>query len=158
MLVPGNNTGGSALTLDLTSGTTGNFTIDNILQFTLFSNAGGGALNPNTANTFLSTKLPNWSNLVLGTGSTLNVNLNTGVSTLGWIAGDAFHLFDWVGTIMGTAPTAPGFTNFNLPLLDSGLTWDASNLFTTGNLSIVTSSVPEPSRVNNTCARASYSQ
>ncbi|HEX9047511.1 MAG TPA: PEP-CTERM sorting domain-containing protein, partial [Verrucomicrobiae bacterium] len=68
---------------------------------------------------------------VLGTltdGGSLVVN-NIGGTLL---TGDSFNLFD--GTITGT------FASVLLPTLDAGLTWDQSNLYTTGIITVV----PEP--------------
>ena len=62
-------------------------------------------------------------------GGTLNVN-NVGATLLD---GDTFNLFDW-GTTSGT------FDAVNLPGLDSGLTWDDSELYTSGTITVV----PEP--------------
>jgi fibronectin-binding autotransporter adhesin len=63
-------------------------------------------------------------------GGTLDVN-NVGSSL---VNGDVFNLFDW-GTVSGT------FSTVNLPALDPGLTWDQSQLYTAGTLSVI----PEPS-------------
>ena len=49
-------------------------------------------------------------------------------------AGDSFELFD--GSTSGT------FGQINLPALGSGLSWDTSNLYSTGTLDVV--AVPEP--------------
>ena len=62
-------------------------------------------------------------------GGTLNVN-NVG-STL--VNGDTFDLFNW-GSKSGT------FSAVNLPVLDSGLTWDDTALYTNGTITVV----PEP--------------
>jgi autotransporter-associated beta strand protein len=67
---------------------------------------------------------------LLTLGGTLNVS-NIGSAL---VSGDTFNLFDW-GSVSGT------FSTVNLPGLDSGLTWDQSQLYTSGTLSVI----PEPS-------------
>jgi len=62
-------------------------------------------------------------------GGTLNVN-KVGAAL---VSGDTFNLFDW-GSKDGT------FSAVNLPELDTGLTWDQSQLYTTGTLTVI----PEP--------------
>lgn len=64
---------------------------------------------------------------------TLNL-LNTGALTLA--EGDSFDLFDW-----GSAPIG-SFATLNLPTLDGGLTWDTSDLYSGGLISVT--AVPEP--------------
>jgi len=49
--------------------------------------------------------------------------------------GDSFDLFNWDGGISGE------FARTNTPDLSGGLTWDTSELFTSGTLSVI----PEPS-------------
>ena len=71
------------------------------------------------------------SSALLTFGGTLNVT-NIGSSL---IAGDTFNLFDW-GTTSGT------FSTVNLPALGSGLEWDQSNLYSTGQLAVA--AIPEP--------------
>ena len=66
----------------------------------------------------------------LGLGGTLDVALIYGFVPH---AGDAFDLFDWGGV-------AGEFEAVNLPALGGGLAWDASNLYSTGTVSVV----PEP--------------
>ena len=63
-------------------------------------------------------------------GGTLNVT-NVGGTLQN---GDTFNLFDW-GSATGT------FSTVNLPALDGPLSWDQSQLYTNGSISIV----PEPS-------------
>jgi len=53
-------------------------------------------------------------------------------------SGASFNLFDW-GSASGT------FATVNLPDLGPGLAWDTSSLYTTGELDVVTSAIPEPS-------------
>ena len=62
-------------------------------------------------------------------GGTLNVT-NIG-GTL--INGDTFNLFDW-------GSTSGSFSRVNLPGLDGGLSWDQSNLYVNGQITVV----PEP--------------
>ena len=62
-------------------------------------------------------------------GGTLNVT-NIG-GTL--IDGDTFNLFDW-------GSTSGSFSRVNLPGLDGGLSWDQSNLYVNGQITVV----PEP--------------
>lgn len=66
---------------------------------------------------------------LLTLGGTLNVS-NIGTAL---VSGDTFNLFDW-GNKDGT------FSAVNLPGLDSGLTWDQSQLYTAGTLTVI----PEP--------------
>ena len=56
----------------------------------------------------------------------------------GWAgqAGDSYDLFDWNGGISGS------FAGISLPTLASGLVWDSTQLYGTGELSIT--AVPEP--------------
>lgn len=53
-------------------------------------------------------------------------------------SGETFNLFDW-----GSASGA--FATMNLPNLAPGLSWDTSALYTTGELSVTASAIPEPS-------------
>jgi hypothetical protein len=62
----------------------------------------------------------------LALGGTLNVAL---INSFSPVAGNSFDLFDW-GSISGT------FTTLSLPSLGSGLTWNTSQLYTTGVLSV----------------------
>ncbi len=48
--------------------------------------------------------------------------------------GDSFHLFDWQDWVDGT------FSDIDTPVLGGGLSWDTSELYTTGNLNVI----PEP--------------
>ena len=50
-------------------------------------------------------------------------------------AGDQFDLFDWNGGVTGS------FALVALPVLEAGLGWDTSNLYTTGELGVF--AVPE---------------
>jgi fibronectin-binding autotransporter adhesin len=70
------------------------------------------------------------SSAVLTFGGTLNVTKVGG----SLIVGDTFNLFDW-GTASGT------FSAVNLPSLDSGLEWDQTSLYSTGQIAVT--AVPE---------------
>ncbi|HYO24657.1 MAG TPA: LamG-like jellyroll fold domain-containing protein [Lacipirellulaceae bacterium] len=56
-------------------------------------------------------------------------------------AGNAFDIFDWSNPI-------GAFANVSLPLLSGGLAWDATNLYTTGVLSVV-NGTPLPGDFND---------
>ena len=130
---------GSDLALNVTG--TGTLAMLGTVDFTLYSNNGGA--NPAAANSMLTVGAPDWSNLAFGTGSKLKVSLAPSVTTLGWSANTTFKLFDWISGISGTIPTpSAAFPTLDLPTLDSGLNWDISEIFTSGNISIA----PEPSR------------
>ena len=70
----------------------------------------------------------------LGTGVTLTLT-NAGGLFIG--SGSQFNIFDW-----GTAPVG-SFGSIVLPTLAGGLSWDTTNLYTTGIISVT--GVPEPS-------------
>jgi autotransporter-associated beta strand protein len=122
---------------------TGSGTVD--LQF---SNA-GGPVNFNLS-TDATVRLDIWSpgnseKLIFDSGSSALTSINLNGATLrvdstytSWQRGDSFDLFDW-----GTAPTTLFSSAYVLPLLGSGLTWDTTNLYTTGVITVV----PEPSTV-----------
>ena len=64
-------------------------------------------------------------------GGTLDVNLvDLGTGTFAPQAGNSFDILDWVA-LSGT------FDAINLPMLDESLTWDTSQLYTTGVLAVV---------------------
>lgn len=132
---------GTNLEINLTGAST--LALNGAVNFTLFGNDNLGTLNPLTQNTSMALYALDWSNLTIGTGAVLNVGLNTGVSTAGWSVGDAFKLFDWLGVIAGTPPSSGAFASINLPSLDAGKSWDTTQIFTSGNITIV----PEPGRV-----------
>lgn len=71
------------------------------------------------------------SSALLTFGGTLNV---TSIGSA-LVAGDTFNLFDW-SSATGT------FSTVNLPSLDSGLAWDQSSLYSSGQISVT--AVPEP--------------
>jgi hypothetical protein len=64
----------------------------------------------------------------------LNVSL---INAFAPTAGATFNLFD-AGAFTGT------FNNVVLPVLNPGLTWDTSGLYTLGSLSVTGAAVPEP--------------
>ena len=73
----------------------------------------------------------------------------TSLNASTFVAGDAWKLFDWSGILGGTAPVegTNGFSAINLPILEAGYTWDVSQLFTTGEITVNSlSGVPEPTR------------
>jgi hypothetical protein len=72
---------------------------------------------------------------ILGLNGNLKVELINGFTPQ---AGQSFDLFDW-GTLQGQ------FTSFDLPTLSGGQTWDTSQLYTTGAISVQPAAVPEPS-------------
>lgn len=69
---------------------------------------------------------------------TLEVTAND-IST--WNMGDRWKLFDW--SSLTVADRVVAFETYNLPTLSGGMSWDTSQLGTTGYLQIV----PEPGRV-----------
>ena len=70
----------------------------------------------------------------LTAGGTLDVALDASVSALA--EGDTYDLFDF-------ASASGTFATINLPTLDSGLEWDLSNLYVTGEISVATvSAIP----------------
>lgn len=72
-----------------------------------------------------------------GTDIVLRVANPNGLS--GFADGDRWKLFDWSNL---AGPLTGSFTTFDLPTLGGGLSWDTSQLYTTGTLSVV----PEPTR------------
>lgn len=73
-----------------------------------------------------------WADGLLSLDGTLDVVLINGFNPT---LGDSFDLFNW-GSIQGS------FHTFDLPTLDAGLRWDATQLNSTGSLSVT--AVPEP--------------
>ncbi len=71
------------------------------------------------------------SSALLTFGGTLNVTRVGG----SLVAGDTFNLFDWSSST-GT------FSTVNLPSLDTGLVWDQSSLYSSGQISVA--AIPEP--------------
>ena len=139
--VPGESSG-QALSLALTGA--GNLALNGTTLLNLFTNTGTGTLNGTGATDLLQVSAPTWSNVTLGGSSTLTVATSLNAST--FIAGDSWRLFDWSGILGGTAPVegTNGFSAINLPILGAGYSWDVSQLFTTGVITV--SGVPEPGR------------
>lgn len=73
-------------------------------------------------------------------GSTLKVQYD-GIGT--WAAGDQWRLFDWTGL---AGSQIGNFTAYDLPTLSGDLSWDLTQLSTTGILSITGAIIPEPGR------------
>ena len=75
--------------------------------------------------------------VTLGVDATLRLGNPMGLSS--FAVGDAWRLFDWAAlNVTGT------FTNYDLPVLSDGLTWDKASLYTDGVIRV--GAVPEPSR------------
>jgi hypothetical protein len=113
----------------------------------LFTNAETGTLNGAGYSDLLDVNAPDWNNIIFGTNYILEVATAlkaTALNTTNWQNGDAWKLFDWSGITSGLAPAAPAPANLNLPVLSGGATWDTSQVFTTGVISVVV--VPERSR------------
>ena len=142
--VPGESSG-QALSVALTGA--GNLALNGTTLLNLFTNAGTGTLNSTGATDLLQVSAPAWSNVTLGGSSILTVATSLNAST--FVAGDAWKLFDWSGILGGTAPVegTNGFSAINLPILEAGYTWDVSQLFTPGEITVNSlSGVPEPTR------------
>src|SRR5262249_1443813 len=98
-----------------------------------------------------SRSLPNQYDAILASGKlslggTLAVSL---INSFAPVAGNSFDLFDW-GTLAGT------FTSLQLPPLAGGLVWDASQLYTTGLLSVVAAPLPGDFNHNGAVDAADY--
>jgi T5SS/PEP-CTERM-associated repeat protein len=68
----------------------------------------------------------------LALGGTLEIDLINGFTPS---AGSSFNLFDW-----GSASGA--FSSLNLPTLSAGLSWNTSQLYTTGVISVASAGIP----------------
>jgi autotransporter-associated beta strand protein len=102
------------------------------LEFDLFSNAGdNSSISAAADRLFLN------GSAVFQTNVTLRVN--TALDSLLFAEGDAWKLLDW-SSLSITGNTAD--LTLELPTLSGTLYWNTSQLFTTGNVTIV----PEPSR------------
>jgi autotransporter-associated beta strand protein len=133
-LAVGESASSASLFSIATSGT-GALTLDggSTLAFNLFGGYGLGD----------STSTPASADL-MNVGGTLQINPGaifrvTADNFTGYAGGDQWKLIDWT-TLGGTASGT--FTTFDLPMLDGGLIWNTSTLYTLGTVSIV----PEPSR------------
>lgn len=119
ILAPGNSPGTTSILGDYSQD------IDSTLQIEI------GGLLPGTEFDVLN---------VLGNmniGGTLEVLLYAGFNPQ---AGNTFDILNW-GTITGV------FNFLSMPTLKVDLFWDTSSLFTTGELSVAATNVPEPSTV-----------
>lgn len=127
----------NAADMDIITSGAGTFFIDGsgVLVFDLISGAG---LGNNSANAASADLLRIGGTTTLMPGATLRLNGN-GLS--GYAVGDQWKLFDW--TSLGGTSTG-SFTHQELPTLDFGMSWDLSQLYSLGTISI--SVVPEPSR------------
>lgn len=132
----GNSSNTAAVMNILTSGT-GSLFIDGsgVLVFDILSGLGQG---DNTANAASADLLTIGGALTLTQGATLRVEYG-GAGT--FAAGDQWRLFDWT-TLTGTQ--TGDFSRYELPTLSSGLTWDYSQLSSSGVLSVAF--IPEPGR------------
>jgi T5SS/PEP-CTERM-associated repeat protein len=85
-------------------------------------------------------------NVMLG-GGTLEVSL-----TGGYVPGvaESFDILDWTGTLSGA------FTTLQLPTLAPGSTWDTSQLYTTGVLSVIGPGLPGDYNKNGVVDAADY--
>lgn len=112
----------TAETFDITTSGAGalEFFADSIVELDIWTNALAG-----------SDRLVTTGFVAIAEDVTLSL-LNTGGVT--FVAGNEFDLFDW-----GTMPSGTFFELF-LPTLDDGLSWNVSQLYDTGVISVV----PEP--------------
>lgn len=134
---PGSLGGVSGEDISLAVSGSGNISFNAAASFEIFSRTAGA--NPASANDRAVISAADWSNIIFGGSSVLNV-IDTTSSSLTWQNGDSWQLFDWSGIATGT----PGaFATLNLPTLDPGLFWDTTGLYTTGHIIVA---VPEPSR------------
>ncbi|MFZ4594446.1 MAG: beta strand repeat-containing protein [Verrucomicrobiaceae bacterium] len=164
ILAPG-SAEATAGTLTLTSSLTmaGNASPETRLSFD-FTNATGNAggevlLVGNWWSTYSGTLLTgngtqanDLINLTATTGSptlTWNtggkVTLNQLGTTYNWVLGDVLNLLDWTNAYNGGSAISGTFnpaTDFDLPTLGSGLSWDTTRFMATGAIAVT----PEPSR------------
>lgn len=140
------STGSGGLASDfalLTGGTTGvssgTVTLDGTVELDIFANtAGVDAMGSPVENDRLI--FDSFNQVILS--GTLQVKDTTGLSATTWLSGDTWQLFDW-SNVSPATPVSGGFTVFDLPALNAGLSWDTSQLYTVGTIII---SVPEPGR------------
>lgn len=128
---------GVAGLLRLDSSGTGVISLDqnSIIELDLFSGIGSD----NTLNAAAADMLVVSGLLNLGTGTTLRISNPNNLT--GFTGNEQWKIFDWSGLAEENYGT---FASVDLPVLGAGLTWDLSQLYTTGVLSTVV--VPEPSR------------
>jgi fibronectin-binding autotransporter adhesin len=129
----------TAADLILATSGTGSLSLQagSVFAFDLFSGAGLGDNSLTSTAADLAVILGRVS---LGTDITLLVSNPNGMT--GFAENDSWKIFDWSGL---TEPVSGSFTSMDLPVLSAGLTWDLSELYTGGILSIAL--VPEPSRL-----------
>jgi hypothetical protein len=137
------DTSGSQISV-ATSGT-GTLALNGDIFFDLFGGYNAGSLNASTNNDALV--IAGANGFTIGAGA--NLRVASSVTPDGsWVAGSSWRLFDWTNLTGGVTgsfsnlPTLDG--NFtNLPDLSSfNLSWDVSQLYTLGTITIV----PEPGR------------
>jgi T5SS/PEP-CTERM-associated repeat protein len=86
----------------------------------------------------------------IAAGGTLNVTrVDLGGGLFAPQAGDSFNIFDF-GSLSGT------FGTVNLPTLSSNLTWNTSQLYTTGVLSVAAAGIPGDYNNNGTVDAGDY--
>jgi len=67
-----------------------------------------------------------------------------GVTPYTWMLGDVINLLDWTSlSTTGSTFDPTNASNFDLPALSSGLTWDTTRFLATGAAAVT----PEPSRM-----------
>jgi T5SS/PEP-CTERM-associated repeat protein len=100
---------------------------------TSFSQSTSGSLQVQLAGTTPGTQ---YDQILINGSSSLHGNLNVQLADLFVpAAGNSFHILD-LGTVIGA------FGTINLPALPSGLSWDVSQLYKAGTISVVGSAVP----------------
>ena len=93
------------------------------------------------------------NDLVSFTAATTNLDWDTGgrvvlnqlgVTPYTWMLGDVINLLDWTSlSTTGSTFDPTNASNFDLPALSSGLTWDTTRFLATGAAAVT----PEPSRM-----------
>lgn len=133
-----------AQTLDLQAA--GGFTLAGTIELDILGGGSSGVLNGQAGN---ADQLVFSGGSIDLTGSWLKISSSLPVNSGTWVEGSAWRLFDWAG-LTGNFDNLPtsGLQQGNpadLPDLSPlGLSWDWSQLYSSGTLSIVL--VPEPSR------------
>jgi len=94
----------------------------------------GAGLGNNTGNSSAADRFAIWGNLTIASGASLYFDNPNNMT--GWAVGDTWHIFDLanLGALSGSYADA----NISLPTLGTGMKWDTTALFTTGNLAITT--------------------
>lgn len=138
---PGTPGGSTGEDIALSVSGTGNLAFNDTATFEIFTNTGG--VNPTSSNDLAVISAADWSNVIFGGSSTLNVV--TSLDSTTFVDGDSWKILDWFGIGGGTAPVAgvSGFTNLNMPTLGAGLFWNFDDLYAGGNVVVI---APEPSR------------